>query len=554
MKPNAALRAGEVVLVLPQGTIPRGEEFFDPVLTGKTGVARLAAETGAPVVPVGLWGTEHVWPRSSSLPIMTAVLQPPMVTVRIGAPVPLALDDAVADTHGHAAHRRSAAGGGPCAARAHCGRIEPDPTQALTISPSSSPPSADGLPARSAVAIRAATATNALSRLFGKGSGTVIGGRAGLAVDPCLLATLARGRLIALVSGTNGKTTTTRFLVAALEARQQGKVATNATGANMPAGHVAALIDSDPGTAAVLEVDEGYLGQLIEETRPAVVVLLNLSRDQLDRIAEVRMLADRWRSALGDPSTTAGARPGWWRTPTTRWWCGQRCRRRTWCGSAPDRCGTRTRWAVRPAVDGSGSQTRVDGRATPVTSAARAARCGSRARSSCCLTGPDMRWRWRCPDSSTGPMRRWWSACWPGHARARGRAPARRRQRVIDDALAAMADVGRDRRSVLPSYAEEVWMCGCSWPRTRPVGRHCSTCWTRPGSATVPTVLSVNAQDRRWARYQLAVGRAFRTAPWTDGGGHRRAVSRPRRSAPVRRSRTHRGARILSVLSMPGSL
>jgi putative phosphoserine phosphatase/1-acylglycerol-3-phosphate O-acyltransferase len=94
----AALRAGEVVLVLPQGTIPRGEAFFDPVLRGKTGVARLAAETGAAVLPVGLWGTEQVWPRSSSIPNMTTVLRPPKVTVRVGAPVSLGGEDAVADT------------------------------------------------------------------------------------------------------------------------------------------------------------------------------------------------------------------------------------------------------------------------------------------------------------------------------------------------------------------------------------------------------------------------------------------------------------------------
>jgi putative phosphoserine phosphatase/1-acylglycerol-3-phosphate O-acyltransferase len=94
----ASLRAGEAVLVLPQGTIPRGEAFFDPVLEGKTGVARLAAETGAAVLPVGLWGTEQVWPRSSSLPNMTTVLSPPKVTVRVGAPVQLGHEDAVADT------------------------------------------------------------------------------------------------------------------------------------------------------------------------------------------------------------------------------------------------------------------------------------------------------------------------------------------------------------------------------------------------------------------------------------------------------------------------
>ncbi len=94
----AALRAGEVVIVLPQGTIPRGAAFFDPVLSGRTGTARLAAETGAPVVPIGLWGTEKVWPRSSKVPNVTALQHPPLVTVTVGAPVALGLEDAVADT------------------------------------------------------------------------------------------------------------------------------------------------------------------------------------------------------------------------------------------------------------------------------------------------------------------------------------------------------------------------------------------------------------------------------------------------------------------------
>jgi putative phosphoserine phosphatase/1-acylglycerol-3-phosphate O-acyltransferase len=95
---EAALRAGEVVIVLPQGTIPRGPQFFDPVLHGKTGTARLAASTGAPVVPVGLWGTETVWPRSSRVPDFTAVVHPPPVRVRVGRPIVLGLDDAKADT------------------------------------------------------------------------------------------------------------------------------------------------------------------------------------------------------------------------------------------------------------------------------------------------------------------------------------------------------------------------------------------------------------------------------------------------------------------------
>ena len=82
-----ALRSGEVLIIAPQGTIPRGEAFFDPRLQGKTGAARLAAATGAPLIPVGLWGTEHVWPRSSRVPKVTNVLHPPTIRVRVGPPI-----------------------------------------------------------------------------------------------------------------------------------------------------------------------------------------------------------------------------------------------------------------------------------------------------------------------------------------------------------------------------------------------------------------------------------------------------------------------------------
>ncbi len=163
-------------------------------------------------------------------------------------------------------------------------------------------------PARTSAAVWAVQASNRLSRALGRGSGTVAGGRVGLAVAPELLATLARGRRVALVTGTNGKTTTTRMLVAALSGLPGPDPVSNATGANMPAGHVAALAGAPPDAPAVLEVDEGYLGRLIEETDPRVVVLLNLSRDQLDRISEVRMLVDRWRSAFG--RLRPGSEPG----------------------------------------------------------------------------------------------------------------------------------------------------------------------------------------------------------------------------------------------------
>jgi UDP-N-acetylmuramyl tripeptide synthase len=166
--------------------------------------------------------------------------------------------------------------------------------------------SGPALSARASLAVGAMRVTNWLSRSLGRGRGTVAGGRVGLAVDPTLLATLARGRRVALVTGTNGKTTTTRLLVAAITGPGAPAVVSNDTGANMPAGHVAALAGAPAGASAVLEVDEGYLARLIEETSPRVVVLLNLSRDQLDRISEVRMMVERWRTALGHLRPASG--------------------------------------------------------------------------------------------------------------------------------------------------------------------------------------------------------------------------------------------------------
>ena len=93
---------------------------------------------------------------------------------------------------------------------------------------------------RDQVASVAVRTVNRLSRLSGRGSGTVVGGRVGMKIAPDLVATLASGRTVILVSGTNGKTTTTSMIVAGWG----GPVTTNETGANMPAGHVAALVES----------------------------------------------------------------------------------------------------------------------------------------------------------------------------------------------------------------------------------------------------------------------------------------------------------------------
>mgnify|MGYP001235173094 FL=1 len=93
-----ALAAGEAVALMPQGTIPRGRAFFEPELKGRWGAAKLAAMSGAPVIPIGLWGTERVWPRSSRTPDVLAIGHPPTVRIRVGPPVALGRTDPDADT------------------------------------------------------------------------------------------------------------------------------------------------------------------------------------------------------------------------------------------------------------------------------------------------------------------------------------------------------------------------------------------------------------------------------------------------------------------------
>lgn len=139
------------------------------------------------------------------------------------------------------------------------------------------------------------------SRALGRGGGSVIGGRAVLALAPGALTELAADLSCVLVSGTNGKTTSTRLLAAALA--EEGPVVSNVEGANMPAGLVGALARRPPGARrAALEVDEPHLPAVAAAVRPSAVVLLNLSRDQLDRVSEVARVAARWRAALtGQP-------------------------------------------------------------------------------------------------------------------------------------------------------------------------------------------------------------------------------------------------------------
>ncbi len=145
-------------------------------------------------------------------------------------------------------------------------------------------------------ALRVALLARWLARRAGHRGG-VIAGRVLLRLCPTAPDLLARGRSISLVTGTNGKSTATAMLTAALA--DTDPVASNADGANTPGGLVSALATS-PARTVVLETDEGWLPWAVRRLRPETVVLLNLSRDQLHRNPEVRLIAERWREALRD--------------------------------------------------------------------------------------------------------------------------------------------------------------------------------------------------------------------------------------------------------------
>lgn len=174
-------------------------------------------------------------------------------------------------------------------------------TSLMTPRPVSTPQAPRRVPVSSTVraAVALAQLAGALSRHTGQGRGSTLPGRVALRLVPDLLSRLAAGRTLVMVSGTNGKSTTTRLLHAALATGST--VVSNSEGSNMRAGLAATLMAARRApleAPVVLEVDERVLADSAAELQPRVVVLLNLTRDQLDRVGEVTGHVRAWVAGL----------------------------------------------------------------------------------------------------------------------------------------------------------------------------------------------------------------------------------------------------------------
>ncbi len=154
-----------------------------------------------------------------------------------------------------------------------------------------------GLPLRARAALLAARSAAWASQRAGRGKGSMIGGLVALKIEPNLMSRLAAGKRTVVVTGTNGKSTTTRMTAAALGTLGR-EVATQADGANMDAGIVAALTAHRGAPLAALEVDELHVPHVLDATTAEALVLLNLSRDQLDRVGEINAIERRLRAGV----------------------------------------------------------------------------------------------------------------------------------------------------------------------------------------------------------------------------------------------------------------
>src|SRR5437868_7501626 len=166
---------------------------------------------------------------------------------------------------------------------------------------------------RLSAALMAGRAAAGLSRRLGRGGGTVIAGHLVPRIAPGALrdvtGSLPHGSIV--VSGTNGKTTTTRLLSHILRSAGLRPIH-NRAGANLLSGLFTAIAQETDmwgrprGDIGLFEVDEATVPGALTHVRPRVLLLHNIFRDQLDRYGEVHFVAGLWREAICalQPSTT----------------------------------------------------------------------------------------------------------------------------------------------------------------------------------------------------------------------------------------------------------
>jgi UDP-N-acetylmuramyl tripeptide synthase len=151
---------------------------------------------------------------------------------------------------------------------------------------------------RLAAELMLARAAGRLSRLARAGGGTTVPGKLLSKLDPAAVDRLARRLPLgsALVSATNGKTTTAAMVAEILGGRI--RLAYNSSGANLVSGVASTLLLARGAELGLFEVDEAALPEVAARVRPRAVCLGNLFRDQLDRYGELEHVAARWRAAV----------------------------------------------------------------------------------------------------------------------------------------------------------------------------------------------------------------------------------------------------------------
>ena len=154
------------------------------------------------------------------------------------------------------------------------------------------------LPFPLAAEIAVARIAGRLSRLVGAGGGTTVPGKLLWKLDPGAVDRLAARLPLgsALISATNGKTTTAAMAAEILRGRT--RLAHNSSGANLVSGVASTLLDARGAELGLFEVDEAALPEVAERVGPRAVCLGNLFRDQLDRYGELEHVAARWRGAV----------------------------------------------------------------------------------------------------------------------------------------------------------------------------------------------------------------------------------------------------------------